>query len=313
MSSADLKFEIAINAIEVAVISIGLVGNLLTIIVFLRKTFRNNSISTYCISLAIVESFTLIQLIDDIRYLRYNVNLSNQIEVFCKLLYTNGMLLTSIPPWIMVAFSLDKLLSMRTRQIAILKKKWFQLSLVAAIVIFKIAFYIYIPILIRLGEIFPSYFICDLSTISFFKVHMILAILETYTIPFIIMMASSILTIWKLFKSRHSVKRIGKLATERKSRDHKYAISSIVLNAIFIVLKTPATIFFSLSAFYSYYNENFYSISLFFLYLNMSLGFFVHFMTNSLFRREFWSLFRFSRKNSGKIAPIVRINQVSTS
>ena len=59
MSSADLKFEIAINAIEVAVISIGLIGNLLTIIVFLRKTFRNNSISTYCRALAVVECLTL--------------------------------------------------------------------------------------------------------------------------------------------------------------------------------------------------------------------------------------------------------------
>ena len=82
------------------------------------------------------------------------------------------------------------------------------------------------------------------------------------------MVVSSILAIWKLFKSRNSVE-----------------------------------------------NAYLYTVSHFLHYSNMSLSFFIHFMTNSLFRREFWSLFRFSRRNSGKIAnvPIIRINHLKST
>ena len=198
-------FSFATTITQVSIIGIGLIGNLLSIIVFLRNTIRNNSISTYCISLAIVECLTLFQLINDIFYLTSNDYLINKSEAYCKLIYITATLLSSIQPWIMVAFSVDKLLSMRTRSIPILKKKWFHWSIITGIVLFHIAFYIYISILIRLGEIFPGYFICDLSTLGFFQVHMILTILETYIIPFIILVITSILTIRKLVKTRISV------------------------------------------------------------------------------------------------------------
>ena len=314
---SDEYFTFATTAIEAAFIAIGLIGNLLSIIVFSRKTFRNNSISTYCIALSIVECLTLVQFINDISYLKYKVYLMNQSEVFCKIVYTNSISTSSIQPWIIVVFSVDKLLSMRTRSIDILKKKWFQWSLVAAIFLFHIAFYIYVPILLKLGEIFPGYFICDLSTMGFFNIYMIINMLDSIAIPFIIMLVSSILTIRKLFKSRISIERSGKLGTERRSRDHKYAISSIIFNAMFIVLKLPTSIIFTSFAFSSYYNMYLYSISVLLFHLNLSLSFFIHFMTNSLFRREFWGLFRFSRRNNGRIfhlttVPIIRINQVST-
>ena len=312
---SEAYFLFATAAIETAVVAIGIIGNVMSIIVFSRKTFRNNSISTYCIALAMVEFFTLVQLITDVYYLAYKKYLPNESDTFCKLLFSIGTYLGSIQPWILVAFSVDKLLSMRTRSIDLLKKKWFQWSIVAAIVLLHLAIYISIPIFIRIREIYPGYFNCDYSSISFYNINMIINIPDVFTIPIIIMMVSSILTIRKLFKSRNSVEKIGKLTKERKSRDHKYAITSMIFNAMFIVFKVPSIIFFTLFAFYSYYDVYFYTISLFLHYLNMSLSFFVHFMTNSLFRREFLSLFRFSRRKSGKIANvrIIRINQVSTS
>ena len=240
---SDESFTFATTAIEAVVIAIGMIGSLLSIIVFSRKTFRNNSISTYCISLSFVEWLTLFELISDIFYLRYNVYLYNESFVFCKISYSVSIFLNSIQPWIMVAFSIDKLLSMRTRSIPILKKKWFQWSIIAGIVLFNLAFYIYIPILLKFSELLPGYFICDLSTIGFFQIYMILTILESFTIPFIILAISSILTVRKLFKSRVSVERSGNLTAERKSRDHKYAISSMILNVMFIIFKNPFLFF----------------------------------------------------------------------
>ena len=289
---SDESFSFATTAIEAAVIAIGLIGNLLSIIVFSRKSFRNNSISTYCIALSIFECITLIQFINDMYNLVYNINLADQSDALCKLIDSSGVYLNSIQSWIMVAFSVNKLLEIRVNSIALVKMKWFQWSIVAGIVLFDIVFYIYFPIFIKVREIYPGYFICDLTTIGFFNIYMFLSIFEGSLIPFITMTVTSILTIRMLIRSRKSIERNGHLSQDRKSRDRKYAISSLTLNILFIILKLPLLVFYILSAYYSYYNLYFYKIAFLLYFLNMSLSFFVHFITNSVFRREFLILFK---------------------
>ena len=302
MSSESFTF--AITTIKVTIICIGFVGNLLTITIFLRKTFRNNSISTYCASLAIFECSAIFEMISDIGYFTSKIQFNHQSDAGCKFFSMNAMMLASIPSFIMIAFSVDKLLHMRTNSIKILKKKWFQWSLVAAIALFHIALYICYPILLKCSEVFPGYFVCDGTTIGFFKLFMIVVILETCIIPFLILITTSILTIRLLVNSRNSVERTGNLATDRKSRDRKYAVSSVSLNIILIVLKIPSTVFYTLFAFYSYYDVYFYNISSLFFFLNCSLGFFIHLVTNSLFKREFLILFRLTKSN-GTVSQIL--------
>ena len=314
---SSVSFTVVTASIEMTIIAIGFIGNLLTIIIFLRKPFRNYSISTYCISLAIFESLATFQIFNDIGYLAQNVYLSDQSEVACKIIGIIGLLMSSIPAYIMIAFSVDKLLGMRIKLIPILKKKWFQWSIVTSIVIFNISLYICYPILIRRSEVFPGYFICDATTIGFFQIFMIMATFETSVVPFLILTITSILTIRLLFKSRNSVQRMGNLTTDRKSRDRKFAISSVTFNTLFIVLKIPSAIFYFLVAFYSYYDVYFNAIAALLLCLNCSLGFFIHISTNSLFRREFLILFRLDKRNgmmtSNTVSPAnnpIRLNQV---
>ena len=316
---SEASFTSAILAIEAAVIVIGFIGNVISIIVFSRKTLRNNSISTYCTSLAIVDCLTLIHLTNIIYYFIYNVYLNDQNSPFCAIAHTTIIYISGIPPWIMIAFSLDKLLSMRTSSISVIKKKWFQWSIVVAISLFHIGLYIYFPILIKLSEIFPGFFICDVFSIGFFNIHMILFLLETCLIPFVILTITSILTIRVLIKSRNVAMKAGQVSQGRKSRDRKFAFSSLTLNTIFIVLKLPSFIFFILSSFFSYFDVYFYNISILFFFVNTSMGFFVHLVTNSLFRREFFVLFRLvkgngesSIKTNATNRPI-RFNQVSTT
>ena len=168
---SDASFKFATTTIEATLIAIGLIGHLLTIIVVLRKTFRSNSISTYCISLAIVECLTLIIFISDVYNLAYNINLPDLNTPLCKFIYSLGVYLNSIQPWIMVAFSVDKLLEMRVNTIKLLKKRWFQWTVVTGTVLFHIVFYIYFPIFIKVKEIIPGYFICDLTAIGFFDIY----------------------------------------------------------------------------------------------------------------------------------------------
>ena len=106
MTLSDPPFENAMTVIETIIIGIGVIGNILNIIVFLRKTFRSNSISTYCIALSIFELFTLTKFVLNIYWLAYNRNLPDESDSLCKFFYTAPTFLSGIQPWIMVAFSI---------------------------------------------------------------------------------------------------------------------------------------------------------------------------------------------------------------
>ena len=295
MSSASFLF--GINTAQAITIGIGLIGNLISIIIFSRKTFRNNSISTYCIALSINEFFSLIRFSINIGTIAFNVNLLDQYDILCKGFSYISSIYSAVQPCILVAFSIDKLLSMRTSQIPIIKKKWFQWSVVAAIVLFNLLFYLEMPILVKRREIAPGRFFCDLNTIGFLSTFIILVVLETCLIPFIIMIVSSILTIRLLIKSRNSVARDGNVSKDRKSRDQKYAISSVAFNIMFLVFKSPVMVYYTLFSFYYYYDVYFLNIASFLMFLNSTSFFFVHLVTNSLFRREFLVLIGLVKRN----------------
>jgi hypothetical protein len=104
----------AINVIGMAkipIIAVGLVGNFLSFLVFSRKTFRNYSIGVYCRALAIADSFILYRLVFDLFNYLNNTTLSYQSDFLCKL---NGYMQIGLSPisiWVLVAFSVDKMIN----------------------------------------------------------------------------------------------------------------------------------------------------------------------------------------------------------
>ena len=299
--SSTATFTFTMNTISAITVGIGFIGHILTIIVFLRKPFRNNSISTYCISLAIVECLALFKFAQAIGVLAYGINIADLSDELCKSFNYILTVLSSIQPFIIATFSIDKLLSMQTRSFPILQRKWFQLTIVSAIVIFNAAIYIYYPILLKRRELSPGRFLCDLSAMSFFTILTIESFVGII-LSFITMITTSVLTIRQLYKSRSSIERVGNVGKKRKSRDAKYAITSVTMNILFIILKLPFMIFFFLNAYLLYYNVYFYNISGFFYYLFTSLSFFIHLATNSIFRREFLLLIRLSKGNQANVS-----------
>ena len=295
MSAASFSF--AMNTTTAVVVAISLLGNLLSIIIFSRKTFRNNSISTYCIALSLNEFLSLFKFITNISVVAFNVAPADQSDAFCRFYYYIFLIYAAVQPGIMVAFSVDKLLSMRTSGIPLLKKKWFQWSVVAGIVLFNMLLYIVQPILIKRREIAPGRFFCDQNAIGFLPTLMIVMTLDSCIIPFILMIASSILTIRVLVKSRNSVAKNGNVSKDRKSRDRKYAVSSVAFNIMFLVFKSPVMVYYIFFSFYNYYDVYFFNIAVFFAYLNPTAFFFIHLVTNSLFRREFLVLIGLVKRN----------------
>lgn len=286
--------------IQVIFIFLGLIGNVISFIIFSRKTFQNNSISTYCQSLAIFDSLILTVLIQNIGEEFFHFAILNQSDVICKIYNYIFCLFSSIPAWILVAFSMDKMLIMRKHAFLILRKKWFQCLIVAVITITNSLLFLGVPINLvpnkKLYFYFDTYY-CDISSLDFFTVFIIGYLIETVIIPFVIMFITSIVTIRLLVKSRNNLEaNRGGVDRQRKMRDSKFAISSLTFNLMFILFKSPISVIYCLIA----YNVNvdlfFYQTAMFMFFLNASSNFYIHFATNSIFRREFCVIFRLKRQ-----------------
>ena len=296
MSNDLSDFSFGMDITRITVIAIGFFGNVISFAIFSRKRFQKNSISTYCQALALIDCFTIAEILDTFYLLLYKLEFNNTSDEACKALSYIPPIYNSIPVWILVAFSLDKLLNMRRKTINLLQKKWFQWSLIAGIVLFHLILYIGLPIFVVRREISPGFYLCDQTTFEFFDTLMIVLVIETCFIPFIIMIVSSIMTIRLLYKSRRLVERAGKLTASRRSRDTRYAISSVVFNFVFIPLKLPIVIYYILSSFDVEISIYYFQISILLYFFTSSSNFFVHMATNSLFRKELWEIISRSKR-----------------
>lgn len=89
----------------------GLFGNLISFVVYSRKTFRRNSINVYCRALAIFDSYIMIvQMANTISIIFYNADLYAQSDSACKFSIYSFVATPPITSWILVLLAIDKLL-----------------------------------------------------------------------------------------------------------------------------------------------------------------------------------------------------------
>ena len=284
---------------RISVVSIGIIGNLLTFIIFSRPAFRKNSISTYCRALAICDCFTIYQLISDIGYLFFNYFLPQKSDWGCKLNFYITLSFSSITAWILIAFSIDKVLSMKNRA-KFIKKKPFQYSVIIGIILFFSLLYIEIPmLLVRVSTSNNTAFKCDISSLPFGGVLNLVHLIDASFIPFITMIFSSIISIRMIRNSAKTIQRHVNAMDilNRTTRDLKYAVTSISLNVMFLVLKTPLTIVSLLLCLKTNLSSVTINVTLFIYFINFSSGIFVHLASNSIFRREFFIFLRLRKTN----------------
>jgi hypothetical protein len=112
MSLASVAQTVDIlTKVKYGVILFGLVGNTITLVVFFRKAFRNSSIGIYSRALAISELTLLVfQFVNQTFVIFVKSDVFSGIDILCKIsLYVN-FVFPAISAWILVAFSVDKVL-----------------------------------------------------------------------------------------------------------------------------------------------------------------------------------------------------------
>lgn len=151
LSMSEIGIITALSIIRIPTTLMGLIGNILSFVVFSRQTFAKNSISTYCRALALAECFIVFQLVKDIGIYIFQYAPDLEINAMCKLFTFATVGLSSIPGWILVAFALDKLISVQnTSRFGFIKKKSFQYTVIVLIVTFNCLLYVEVPIFVNI-------------------------------------------------------------------------------------------------------------------------------------------------------------------
>ncbi len=93
------------------VILIGLVGNLLSFLIFLQKKFEKTPDSIYFCLLAIFDIFSNFIALNHFLAFQFNIYLNRTSDIFCKLNHFINYFSTAVSAWLKVLISFDRLFS----------------------------------------------------------------------------------------------------------------------------------------------------------------------------------------------------------
>lgn len=286
---------------------IGLFGNTVGFIVFSRRSLTKFPARNIYRTLAVMDSFYLLHII--LQYLLYFNGLSIRLisDFSCKVVRYLNYSLAPISAWLLVYLSIHKFICIRFREFN---------SRLQSLIIFMIILYnlvYYLPILLIVGLVHQTDSIdtemnttsfnndtnetiryeCNYSVVNQENIYSWMDLLNLTILPFSLMIVFATLLIITIFQSRLRILRMSAIQDRnRLNKDIKFAVTSILLNFIFIILNLPiciANVFFEV--FYSYYDA-FLSI----YYISYCINFYILFFFNSIFRKEAYLLFKVYKK-----------------
>ena len=285
---------------------IGLITNSITFVIFSRKKFKNTIFSTYFRAFLLFQCLNLIMPVN--KMLEFNLNLyfSKISNLTCKLRYFYSFPNYAITAWFLVAISFDRYLSIAfPSKYQFRKSKLFQILTSLVIICYNYCFYIpcwfYYIKETRKNESNETKI--NLKCISPGIWANMMDLFQSILMPFLIMIFFTSLTIKTIYRSRQIVIN----STGLRSKDIKFAVSSITINVLFLIFNLPnfiITLIYDYSDFFVNLNNLFIvlqSFCLFVFYINLSSTFFINLAVNSLFRKEIETiLFDCKKANKSK-------------
>jgi hypothetical protein len=114
-----------------------------------------------------------------------------------------------------------------------------------------------------------------------------MVLVNYFLLPFFLMLLFSILLIIAIFMSRSTINLNNTARQIRQRRkDIKLSISLLFMNLLFVLLNLPVEIYL----FLPFYIDT-YTFLVYIFYISYGVNFYILLVTNSLFRKQFYSLF----------------------
>ena len=276
---------------------IGFITNIISFVIFSRKRFENTIFSTYFRFYLVFEIINPIFPINKMFELNFEMYFGLISDFCCKLRRFFSNYNASNTPWFLVIISLDRFLSITYPTRFLLRKKPIFQILISFFII-GINFVLYTPfwfyhlrqnIKNKTNQTSIISYEC-FSPITWLK---FINLVQEFVIPFCLMSLFTFLTIRTVFNSRKSSSNNSSVA---KSKDMKFAISSITINILFLLSNLPYLIVIVLKDYSNLFANQAdlynlcYSLSFLFFYFNLTITFFANYISNSMFKKEFITL-----------------------
>ena len=290
--SPDEFYSFFVNLVMAPlVLVIGICGNMMGLIVIYRSKLKNIGPIFIYKFLFIADSIYLPQIV--VSYLITGFNFDSTIlsSLACKIYQYFNFVPDAISPWLLVYISLEKLISIGLPQKRfILRDKSSQNTYIIGLVLFCFVYYLAQPFcfdLINIGGTNETKIICHFANNDLSKLSALMDTIHRVILPFTFMGIFSILLIIIIFRSRSRVSNSVN-ASKRLKRDIRFAISSLSMNLLFVVLNLPLSVLNlltgqSLTSIY---------LTVYLFYLSYGINFYVILITNSIFRNEVFALIK---------------------
>ena len=275
------------------IICVGLFGNFLALVIFLRK--KLSKMSKLLRILIIFDSFGLLQILQQYMKNEFQIDVRTLSDLSCKLSVYFAYLVRPISAWLLVYICFERFLIIKhPSKYLFLKKSSTQISFAILVVLFNLAYYSIILVEIRILKTFKTdqynnstiILQCSSTAKQLIDLSLIMDMVNSVLVPFFLMILSTCLLISAIFQSRSKFKL--KISTKQEKNKHKkdlqFAFSSISLNIIFLVLNLPISLYLYITI--ENQSETFFILDNIY-YLNFGLAFLVHYFSNNIFREEF--------------------------
>ena len=282
------SFEIFVNYIFPAIIlAFGLAGNLLGLKTMQRPKMLEIGPRNIYKYLFIMDTIYLVQIIVTYLQLIFNIEITGLSKIMCKIGSYLNYSLDSQSSLLLVYISIDRYVSIKMPALRFFMRKRNN-QLIYFIFIFMFNLMYYLPVAYNYSLIaINDTLVCSFNNNQYSKdLISYMDLTNRNILPSILIILFSTLLGIEVIKSR---KRI--LANFQKEENEYFynnislAITSILLNIINLLVQLPVSVYLFLPNYSQIIGFNFF---FFLFYLSYSINFYILFMFNYLFRKEFF-------------------------
>lgn len=313
--------QILIGYTPIGLIAVTIVCNCFTLFIYSQKVFTKVSATFYLKAMGLFDMLNVFQVLYYAPPYAFGVNLRNFSSFACQILFFGTLLSHNMSSWCEALVSLDRCIQVKYRgKFEIFNKIWFKFLITGTIFLLNSSLYYPIfayfhvfTIQISANETMVT---CFPTNLTYFRLFSWIDLFTTLLIPFAVMFGSTIFLVASLINSR---KRAIAKASEnpsihhnaksnepqnessivnnnsqsraplksREERDFNFALTSISLNILSLLLNLPIGIYVIYVINVAPSNQLLFIISNLCLHFNLTLKFFIYLLVNKKFRAEF--------------------------
>lgn len=277
------------------VFTIGTLGNTASIAILSRRRMdKIGPKSTYLYLFISDFSFLFLILVNYFAY-GFEYDLTVTSKYVCKIYWYVNYFMAPVSPWLIIYISFEKVISIRyPSKRYLFRNKNNQLIYLLIIIAYNSLYYLPVAYYFTIASSNETNSTPTCDYVSPYTRQLInyMDTANRIIVPFLVITGCSISLLVSIVRIKIRISRnFGQNNHQNLSRDIQLVFSLLFLNTVFILLNVPVVV----SIYYSFSDFGF-VLTLYIFYSTYAVNFYIIFLTNSVFRKEFLLFLNFKKR-----------------